>query len=246
MAFVIVALMLGVILAIVAAIAIWLALGNRTLMWRAILAIVGVSGAALVLCASSGEFEAEWLGLVWVVVVATTALFVFLRWLGYRLANTRTGERIRSDEMQFSLTQLMALTAVVAAVAAVARMLAPLVATMNALIFGIAVASCVGALALVAVWATLRSDLTRVRLVILALVAMAVAGVVYYGVETTNADPGLVWGSVVIIYTITLAGLLLLARSYGVRLLRNSDLTWATARDAAEPADATKSPGERS
>jgi hypothetical protein len=124
----------------------------------------GASGVALVFCATSGEFEAEWLGLVWVVVVTITAMFVFVRWLGLRLVDTTDGGRIRSDEMQLSLTQLMALTAVVAVIAPVARLLAPLVATVNALMFGIAIALCLGTLALVAVWATLRSDPRRVRL----------------------------------------------------------------------------------
>ena len=237
MGLLIVALLLGVILAIVAALAIWLALGTWTLMWRAILAIVGASGVALVFCATSGELEAEWLGLVWVVVVTITAMFVFVRWFGFRLIDTTNGGRIRSDEMQFSLKQLMALTAGVAVIAAVARMLAPLVATMNVLIFGFVIASCLGTLALVAVWATLRLDPTRVKLSILAIVAMATAGLVYYGMETTNADPGLVWGSVVIVYTIALAGLLLLARSHGFRLGRNSECTQPTARHVTEPGD---------
>jgi len=144
--------------------------------------------------------------------------------------------------MQFSLAQLMALTAVVAVIAAVFRMLAPLVATMNALLIGIAIAFCLGTVALVAVWATLRSNATRVRLTILAIVAIVAAGLVYYGMESTNAEPGLVWGTAVIVYTIALAGLLLLARSHGVRLLRNSDCTQLTARHATEPADAPESP----
>jgi hypothetical protein len=222
MGLLIVAFVLGVILAIVTALAIWLALGDWTLMWRAILVIAGASGVALVFCATSGEFEAEWLGLMWVVVVTVAAMFVFVRSCGLRLADTMDGGRFRSDEMQFSLTQLMALTAIVAVIAAVARMLAPLVVTVNALIFGIAIALCLGTLALVAAWATLRSNPTRVRLSILAIVAMAAAGLVYHGMETTNADPGLVWGSVVIVYTMALAGLLLLARARGIRLLRRS------------------------
>jgi hypothetical protein len=126
--------------------------------------------------------------------------------------------------MRYSLKQLMALTGVVAVIAAAASMLAPLVATFNALAFGIGIALCLGTLALVAVFATLRSNPTQGKYLSLALVAVAAAGLVYYGMETTNADPGWVWGLVVMLYTMALTGLLLLARSRGLRLLRTSDI----------------------
>lgn len=231
----IVAFVLGVILAIVAVLATWLALGNWTVMWRAMLAIVGASGGALLFCATSGERDAEWLVVVWVIVITIAAMFVLVRWLGFKLVDTTTGSGIRSDEMQFSLVQLMALTAVVAAIAAAARMLAPLKATMMALTFGLAIAICLGALALVTVWAILQSDITRSKLSILAIAAIVMAGLVYCGMEATNADPGLVWGAVVIVYTIALAGSLLLARRHGFRLQSNSDCNQPTARRATEP-----------
>jgi hypothetical protein len=218
-----VVLVLGVTLAIVALLAIWLALGNWTLMWRAILTILGASAVALVFCATSGELEAEWLALVWVVVVTITGMFVFIRWLGFRLVDTTFNSPVRSGEMQFSLMQLIVLTTVVAAIAGVARLFAPLVATINALIFGLAIAICLGTLALVATWATLQPVTTRMKQSILAIVAILMAGLVYYGMETTNTDPGIVWGSVVIVYTVALGGSLLLARSHGFRLLRSSE-----------------------
>jgi hypothetical protein len=215
---------LGSLLAIVAVLAIWLALGSWTVMWRAILVIVGASGVALLFCAASGEFEAEWLGLVWVVVVTVTAMFVFVRWLGFRLVDaTSHTNRIRSDEWQFSVAQLMGLTGVVAVSSAVGKMLVPLVATMDALIVGSAIAICLGTLALVAAWATLRSATTRIRILTLAVVTIAMSGLVYYGMEATDADPGLVWASVVIMYGIALSKLLLLARSRGFRLLLRSE-----------------------
>jgi len=214
---------LGVILSIVAVLAVWLALGHGTAMWRAILAIVGVSGVALAFCAASGELEAEWLGLVWVVVVALTAMFLCVRWLGFKLAYTNARSRIRSDEFQFSLSQLLALTAVVAVVAAAARLLAPFVLTVNALSFGLAIAICLGIVALVAVGATLRPVITRIKISALVITAIVMAGLAYYGIEATNADPGIVWASTVIVYAIALTGLLLLGRSYGLRLLRSSE-----------------------
>lgn len=238
--------MLGVILAIAAALAIWLAFGNQTLMWRTIWATLGASVVALEFCATSGELESEWLGLVWVVLVTIAAIFAFARWLGFRLMDTTHGGRIRPEEMQFSVAQLMTLTAVIASIAAVARMLAPLVATINALMFGIAIALCLGVLALVAVWATLRSEISRVRLSTLVVVAIAAAGLVYYAMEMTNADPGLVWGSVVIVYTTALAGLLLFARSQGIRLQRNSECGEPTARPAIQPGRADILPPSKS
>jgi hypothetical protein len=57
----VVAGVLGVISAVAAILAIWLALGSGKAIWRAILAIAGASGVALVFCAVSGEAEAEWL-----------------------------------------------------------------------------------------------------------------------------------------------------------------------------------------
>lgn len=223
MGFFIIAFVLGVILAIVAFLAIWLALGMQTMMWRTMLAIAGASGGGLIFCVASGELEAEWLGLAWVVVVTVTSMFVLVRWLGFKLADTATSVPVRSDEMQFSLRQLMALTAVVAAITAAARMLAPLIATWQVLMVGIAIAVCLGGLALLTVWATLRLEVTRPKLSILAIAALVMAGLVHYAMEATNADPGLVWGSVVVVFTVALAGLLLLARRHGVRLRSNAD-----------------------
>jgi hypothetical protein len=191
-------------------------------MWRVILAILGASAVGLVFCAISGEFEAEWLGLAWVVVVTITGMFLFARWLGFRMVGAMASGPVQIDKTQFSLIQLFLLTTVVAAIAAVARQLTPLVATMNALIFGVAIAICLGTVALVATWTTLESVTTRMKQSILAIVTVGMAGLVCYAMEATNADPGLVWGSVVIVYTITLVGLLLLGRSRGFRLLRGS------------------------
>jgi hypothetical protein len=218
MEFLIAAIVLGTMLAFAAVLAIWLALGHGRAMRRATLTLLGASAGALVFCAVSGELEAEWLGLAWVVVVTITAMLAFVRWLGFHLVDTKTDGSVRSDEMQFSLRQLMALTAVVAVIAAVARMLAPLVATRDALIFGLAIAICLGVLALLTLWAMLPLDITRSKSLVLAIVASVMAGLVYYGMEATDADPGLIWGAVVLVYAMALAGALLLLRRYGFRL----------------------------
>jgi hypothetical protein len=214
----IVALMLGVILAVAAVLAIWLALGRWTLMWRVSLAILGASGGGIIFCALSGELQVEWLALVWVVVVTIAAMFAVVRWVGFKLVDATSGSRLGTAETQFSVTQLMVLTSVVGATAAGARLLAPLVATINALVFGLTIAVCLGTLALVAAWAMLGSETTRIKLLALAVVTVIVTGLVYCGMEITNADPGIVWASVVVVYTLALAGLLLLMRSGGYRL----------------------------
>ena len=158
----VIATLLGVISAIAAVLAIWLALGSGRAIWRAILAIAGVSGVALAFCAISGEAEAEWLILMWVVGATITGMFMLVRFRGFKLVDA-AGNRARSDEMQFSVTQLLALTSVVAAVAAVARLLAPIVPTPSAMGIYLAMAICLGTVAVVAVWATLRSDFTRTK-----------------------------------------------------------------------------------
>jgi hypothetical protein len=214
---------LGLALAVAAALAIWLALGHRKVMGRATLAIVGASVAALLFCAVSGEFEAEWLALAWIVVVTVTAMFGVVRWLGFRLIDRTAGSGIQPEKLQFSLTQLIGLTTVVAAIGAVARLLTPRIATLDGLLAGLAIAICLGALALVTAWATLRPDVTLLKLVILPVAVAALAGLVYYGMEATNADPGLVWGAAMIAYAIALAGALWLVRLRGFRLRSNED-----------------------
>jgi hypothetical protein len=208
--------LLGSISAVAAMLAIWLALGGERAIWRAILAIAGVSAAGLALCAMSGEAEAEWLVLVWVVAANVAALMLPVRTAGYRLAST-AGNRAKSGEMQFSVRQLLALTAVVAVVVAAARLLAPTSAT--AVFIFLAISLCLGAVALVAVWATLRSSLTPIKTAALVVLSAVMAGLVYYGMEATNADPGEIWGGAVILYTIALAGMLLVVRARGFRLL---------------------------
>ena len=217
----VVAIVLGVISAVAAVLAIWLALGSGRAISRAILAVAGVSGVALAFCAISGEAEVEWLALLWIVGATITAMFMFVRLRGFRLVDA-TGKPARSDEMQFSVTHLLALTAVVAAVAAVARLLAP--TPLNAMIIFQAIAMGLGAVALLAVWATLHSAVTRFKTLTLFVVAMVMAGLTYYGIEATDADPGAVWGSMVIIYTMALFGSLWLVRVRGFRLVRTPSL----------------------
>ena len=84
MAIILIALTLGPMLAAVATIAMWLTLGGSTLMLRSIVAVLGCSLLGLVFCAVSGELEAEWLGLMWVVVIAVAAMFVVVRRQGLR------------------------------------------------------------------------------------------------------------------------------------------------------------------
>jgi len=213
----VVAVVLGVISAVAAVLAIWLALGSGKAIWRAILAVGGASGAALALCALSGEAEVEWLVFMWVVVATITTMFMLIRFFGYRLVST-AGNQAWSDETQFSVTHLLALTAVVAAVAAVARLLAPMGTTALAMFFEIAL--CLGVVALVAVWATLLSAVTQFKTLTLFAVAIVMAGLTYFGIEATDADPGAIWGSMVIIYTMALVGSLWLVRARGFRLVR--------------------------
>jgi hypothetical protein len=219
----VVAIVMGVISAVAAALAIWLALGSGRAIWRAILAIAGASGAALAFCAISGETEAEWLVLMWVVVATILAMFMVVRVCGFKLLDA-AGKQAQSVELQFSVTHLLALTAVVAGVAAVARLLAPIATTQSAISIFLAMAMCLGAVALVAVWATLRSDFTRIKTLTLFIVAIVMAGLTYYGMEATNTDPGEIWGFTVIVYTMALVGSLLFMRARGFRLVRLSEL----------------------
>jgi hypothetical protein len=89
--------------------------------------------------------------------------------------------------------------------------------------FGLGIAMCIGTLALVAAWAILRSAAPRITLPSFASFAIVMSGLTWYIVEATHADPGLVWGSAVFAYAVALAGLLLLARSRGFRLLLPSE-----------------------
>lgn len=217
-----VASILGSISALATLLAIWLALGGGTAIWRAILAIAGVSVAALLFCAATGEGEAEWLVLLWVVAASVAALLLPVRLCGYRLTKPG-GSRRRPGEMQFSIRQLLALTAVVAAVAGATRLLAPIAPTTSAIGFALAVALCLGVVALVAVWATLGLDLTHTKTATLVIVAALMAGLTYYGMEATNADPGPIWGGAVIVFAMALTGALLVVRARGFRLVCTAD-----------------------
>ena len=211
--------MLGLMLAAAASLAIWLALGRSQIMWRAILTTLGASIAGLAFCIVSGEFELEWLGLIWIVIVITAAIFLCLRHLGFRLVGGSTDIHALSKESQFSLSQLMLLTAIFAGLAAVARYLAPSAATQEALFAGISIAACVGIVAIACVWAIMNQQITRARLTLLAAVTLAMSLLVYFAMEITEADPGFVWATVIITYAGGLAGVMFVARKRGFRLL---------------------------
>ena len=219
----IVASTLGVMSAVAAVLAMWLALGSGRAIWRAILVIAGTSGAALAFCVISGEAEAEWLVLMGVVAATTASIFMLARILGFTLVKAAANQ-IRAEKLQFSVRQLLTLTAVVAVVAAGARLLLPIAMTPSAIVICLTATSCLGAVAPMAVWATLRPDLTVIKTLSLVVVAFLMAGVDYYVMEATNADPGLIWGSTVIVYTVALVGALLLLRARGFRLIHISKL----------------------
>ncbi len=216
--------LLGVSLAAAALVASWLAFARSSWIRRGTYAILGGSAAGLVFCFASGELELEWLGLMWIVVMTVALMFLTARSFGVRLVNTNNGKPkhdrgIPSNESQFTIRQLMILTAATAAIAAAARWLAPLTMTVEAMMFGGGIAICLGILALVAAWATLRVELNRTRCFILAVASLVMAALVYCVMEVTDADPGLVWGCVVVVYASALSTAFLFARSCGIRLL---------------------------
>ncbi len=219
MGLLLVAGLLGLFLAAAALLAIWVAFGGSSLVYRGSYAILGASAAGLAFCFASGELELEWLGLMWIVVMTIALLFFSVRCFGVRLVNIQQGNGIGSNEAQFSIRQLMALTAATAATAAVARWLAPLTMTVEAMMFGGGIAVCLGGLALGLAWGTLRCEISRKRSLVLAVVSLMAAGSVYYVMEVTEADPGLVWACVVVMYCMALSAAFLYARSLGIRLL---------------------------
>lgn len=233
MAFVLIALTLGPMLAAVAVMATWLTLGSSKLVWRTILAILGASGLGLLFCAISGELDAEWLGLMWIVVITVAGMFVLVRWQGLRLVNTTKPNAICSDEFQFSVSQLLALTAAVALVVTFARILAPMIATMNTLLTGLGIAICLGTLAIVASLTTLRLQEPKAGLRLLAISTIVIAGLVFVVMEATDADPGIVWGSVVVVYALSLRASFRIARTRGFSILSTSEL--ASLRTATQP-----------
>jgi hypothetical protein len=228
MGLILVAGFLGSSLAAAALLAIWVAFGRSSWIRRGTYAILGGSAAGLGFCLASGELELEWLGLMWIVVMTITLMFLAARCFGVRLVNTNQDNSnddrgVYTNDSQFTIRQLMILTAATAAIAAVARLLAPLMMTVEALIFGGGIAICLGFLALIAAWTTLTIKLNRTRFIILAAISLAIAAFVYCVMEVTEADPGLVWGCVVVIYAAALSTALMYARSSGIRLLRDHE-----------------------
>ena len=133
---------------------------------------------------------------------------------GYRLIEAAIANKI-------AVTPIPGVTAATAAIAAVARWLAPLTMTVEVMIFGSGVAACLGVLALVLAWGTLRCDITRFRSLVLGFISLASAGLVYCVMEVTEADPGFVWGCVVVVYSAAISAAFLVARSLGLRFLRD-------------------------
>lgn len=213
---------LGIIFSQVTVLAIWAALGRSPIMWRVIVTLIGSSLLGLALCASIGEMEAEWFVLVWILTVVVAACFLVLRRLRFKLVNVNTSLSPSSGELQFSLFQMMALLTVVATLAAGGRLLAPRMATVGALAFGLAIAFCLGVLALASVWAALGKGNVVQRLIVLILLTVGTGGLVYYVMEATQADPGSIWAVVVVVYASATVGTLLAARSLGFRLRRSS------------------------
>ena len=213
---------LGVILSQVTVLAIWAALGRSPIMWRAIVALTGSSLLALALCITIGEMEAEWFVLVWILVLVIVAGFLVLRWFRFHLVNINQSSNIPPGEMQFSLFQMMVLLTVTAILAAVGNVLAPRMATLGTILFGLAIAIGSALLTLASVWAALGAANVPKRLWALVPLTISVAALVFYVMETTKTDPGFVWAIVILVYVTATTATLLTARSLGLRMLRSS------------------------
>ena len=212
------ALILGVALAGTAVLGIWLALGHSTMMRRGLAVLIASSLLGFGICVAIGEAELEWLLLAWVVATTVCVMFLFLRALGYRLKNIDRPSNRDEAEQQFSLWQLLVLTTAFAAIAAVARFLAPFQLYRDTILIGLIVASSIGLLSIAATWAVLRSEIGSLGFAGLTVLAVGVAGLVYYAMEVTQADPGLVWAYVTLVFTAAMGAMLYLARQRGIRL----------------------------
>lgn len=211
---------MGVILSQVTVLGIWVALGRVAPMWRAVVAIAGSSCLGLLLCLGIGELESEWFILVWFLALVTTAVFLIMRWCGYQLVSGEQRTNAETDEMQFSLLQMLGLVTVIAALAAIGKSVGPSLPVVGTLSFGISIAGALGLLALAAAWATLGTTCGPRHLVVLGFVALGGAVLVFYIMEATGADPGSAWAIVFSVYVSCTAATLLAARAMGFRVSR--------------------------
>ena len=162
---------------------------------------------------------------MWIVLVAVAAMFMLVRCKGLRLVDTRKPNLPHFDEFQFSVSHVIGLTAVAALVLAFARFLAPMIVNLNVIMTGLAIAVCLGALAVLASLTVLRRQRSKIGIRVLSIVTLVVAGLVYVIMEVTDADPGVVWGSVIVVYAVVLRSLLQLVHARGFSLVSISEVS---------------------
>ena len=206
----------AVILAMVATVAIWVALGSGPFLRRVIVGIPVTSAMGFLFCATSGEFEVEWLILCWVVGITVGLVMSCVRHLGFQLG--REDASPTDAKAQFSLLHMLMLTGMVAVAIAVSKLLEP---SSSSLIFSLVIASCLSLLPPPAIWATLRANISSAGFAAFAGIASLAATLIYFSVEATGVDPGSIWAMILIVYTAVLTGMLLLARSWGFRFSRS-------------------------
>jgi hypothetical protein len=187
-----------------------LSLGLPHFLWRFIVALVGTSVLGLGLAVAIGELEAEWFVLIALVTAFAAAATVPARVWGLRLV--RNPKMLtQPPNLQFTIRQLMLATLVVACLLGVGRLLAQ-----NIIAFGLALAICFACIAATALCGALNPK--RAGTLTASAVALATAAIVYYGMEVTAIDPGILWFAITLAFSALLIVALVAVRGCGYRL----------------------------
>ena len=199
-----------VVLCLASLLGMGLSLGLRHFLWRFVVVFVGTSTLGLGLCLAIGEMEAEWFLLIALVTGFVASATVPLRLWGLRLVR-HPKMLSQATSLKFTIRQIMSVTLVVACLLGIGRAL-----SLEIVAFGLALAICFAGIAATALWGTLNP--AGAGTLAASVVAVATAAIVYYGMEVTTIDPGILWFAITLTYSVLLILTLVAVRCCGYRL----------------------------
>jgi len=199
-----------VVLCLASLLGMGLSLGLPHFLWRFVVVLVGTSVLGLGLCMAIGEMEAEWFLLIALVTGFVASATAPLRLWGLRLVR-HPKMLSQAPRLKFTIRQIMSATLVVACLLGIGRVL-----SLEIVAFGLALSICFAGIAATSLWGTLHPE--GAGTLTASAVALATAVIVYYGMEVTAIDPGILWFAITLAYAVLLILTLVAVRCCGYRL----------------------------
>lgn len=176
---------------------IWLVFGNLAFLIRAWLFVLGTLLLGCLTCVSIGEFEGEWLVMIALICGAVAAAVGLMRVFGLQIMQAADAAD-QESRRTFSMWQLLVMVTSMAGICGALRLMYDHM-DLGLLRFSLVIAAALAAVGAASSWGILAKQAPgpAYRAVLVVGVSALAAMLIYYDMEMTRVDPGVIWAMIV-------------------------------------------------